>query len=196
MNLPSKEETSTSLELISMLMDKTCIRERENWRKSLRIREQRLKKVTKEANSLKLMVDTYSKNPGFGDASKLTGELNTTNEKLNQLHGEEQQLQQELSRVTNNLEDKSPGLRRSNLNRSQISLSSNMSKKSHDSGSTSYVDHSEFDDFGDEIYEEVTPASQEPGPAPPPPPPPPNMVITPAKKRWLLPFMTSMEMKL
>ena len=41
------------------------------------------------------MVDTYSKNPGFGDASKLTGELNTTNEKLNQLYGEEQQLQQE-----------------------------------------------------------------------------------------------------
>ena len=50
--------------------------------------------VTKEVNSLKLMVDTYSKNPGFGDASKLTGELNTTTEKLNQLHGEEQQLQQ------------------------------------------------------------------------------------------------------
>ena len=35
-----------------------------------------------------------------------------------------------------------------------------MSKKSHDSASTSYVDHSEFDDFGDEIYEEVTPASK------------------------------------
>jgi len=150
--------------------------------KKLEDKRTEIKKVTKEVNSLKLMVDTYSKNPGFGDASKLTGELNTTNEKLNQLHGEEQQLQQELSRVTNNLEDKSPGLRRSNLNRSQISLSSNMSKKSHDSGSTSYVDHSEFDDFGDEIYEEVTPASQEPGPAPPPPPPPPNMVITPAKK--------------
>lgn len=142
--------------------------------KKLEDKRTEIKKVTKEVNSLKLMVDTYSKNPGFGDASKLTGELNTTNEKLNQLHGEEQHLQQELNRVTNNLEDKSPGLRRRSHDRSQISLNSSKSdmsdKKSHDS--ISHIDK-EFDDSDDE--------PQESGPAPPPPPPPPpNMTITPA----------------
>ena len=79
------------------------------------------------------MIDTYTKNPSFGDASKFSGEYSATTQKLQSIESEIQQLQQELKSVMTTLDDntsRSPSLHRNNLTQSQMSISSNFSTNS------------------------------------------------------------------
>ena len=126
--------------------------------------------VQKEANALKLMIDTYTKNPSFGDASKFSGELSTTTQKLQAVESEILQLQQELKSVMNTLDDttsRSPSLHRSNLTQSQLSISSNFSANSLN----------QYSDEKDMTRRISTASNNNDSITAPPPPPPPPIVI-------------------
>ena len=115
--------------------------------------------------ALTIMVETYKKNPNFGDVKKFQGELDTTNSKLQKLEAEAQQLTKQLTSVLNGLDDTGSPLR----SRANSVMSVASSRRSADHND--YVNITDVkDDFDDDFNEDVNTS------IPIPPPPAPNMV--------------------
>ena len=116
--------------------------------------------------ALTIMVETYKKNPNFGDVKKFQGELDTTNSKLQKLEAEAQQLTKQLTSVLNGLDDTGSPLR----SRANSVMSVASSRRSADHND--YVNITDVkDDFDDDFNEDTS--------IPIPPPPAPNMVRHP-----------------
>ena len=156
----------------------------------------------KEVRALDVMVDTYTKNPNFGDVKKFQNEINAARTKLKLLESELLGLRSGLSLVMNGLEDagsRSPSLARSTLTRSKMSIGSSVTSdlsqvRSMDSPSDlsgvridspsdlsgARMDSDSPNHSKEEDYEEF-PRDSDPGDieiAVPPPPPP--MPLPPA----------------
>ena len=139
----------------------------------------------KEVRALDVMVDTYTKNPNFGDVKKFQNEINAAKTKLKLLESELMGLKSGLSLVVEGLEDngsRSPSLARTNLTRSKMSIGSSVTSdlsqlRSMDSPSDLSqlrMDSDSPNDSKEDDYEEF-PRDSDPGDieiAVPPPPPP------------------------
>ena len=132
----------------------------------------------KEVRALEVMIDTYNKNPSYGDVKKFQNEMNTAKTKLRQLETEMDGLKQELNYVSSSLDDssRSPSLARSTLTRSKISVSSSVTSDMSVMRNT-VEDDDEFPDDDDDDSVNI-PAPPPPplnnSSIPPPPPPPPG----------------------